>query len=163
MADPTLLPADGPDVTPDDELAAALDALAVDTGDAPKPLGRGWAFDFSAGDFVFHGQGPARVDGTDELRVWCEKALRTARLAHAVYSDDFGSDVVELIGAQPTPELIGEYQQAIEDALLVHDRVSAVQDFAFTTSPDTDYVLGSFTVVTDEGDEIPLQTPTPEA
>jgi hypothetical protein len=154
-----LLPADGPDILPDDELAAALDArAAVVASGTPMPFGRGWAFDFTAGDFVPHGQAPARVSGIDQLKVWAEKCLRTARYAHPVYGDDYGVDDVDLIGRPLTSDLIGMYQLSVEAALLRHDRISDVKDFAYTAEPGSDVLEVTFTIVVDEGDQIVVDT-----
>lgn len=156
MADDfVLLPADGPDILPDDELAAALDARdAANANQEPQPYGRGWAFDFTGTrDFVKHGQGPARARGIENLKVWIEKTLRTARFAHVIYGDDYGIDTVELIGRPLSPELVGQYGTAVTAALLVHDRISSVEDFAFSADPGTDLLEVTFTVVVDEGDE----------
>lgn len=150
-----LLPADGPDILPDDELAAALDVrTAAEDSGVPLPFGRGWAFDFAAGDFVAHGASPARVGGIDQLKVWAEKALRTSRYAHPIYGDSFGVDDIDLIGRPLDQDLVGQYERAVIEALLVHDRISEVKDFAYTGSSDSEVLEVSFTIVVDEGDEI---------
>jgi hypothetical protein len=149
-----LLPADGPEVSPDEELAAAIaDTDPATTIQPPQPLGRGWAFDPARGQFITYGSEPVRVSGEGELREWIDKALHTARFAHPIYSDQFGIDTVELIGRTPTADLVASHIQAIKDALLAHDRITDVKDFKVSADPSTDYLAFAFTVVLDEGPE----------
>ena len=86
-------------------LDAAL-APVVDLADPPvQPLGRGWALDFTINQFVKNGISPALVYDTDELNVWIEKAMRTARLAYPIYTDDYGmEDPFRLIGQPNEPK-----------------------------------------------------------
>lgn len=160
MAKPTgfdtgadLLPADGPDILPDDELAAALGNLRIAASNTVVSIGRGWAFDYQVGEFIMRGQSPAEVSDVGQLRMWIEKTVRTARFAHPIYSDAYGMDLVELVGNQVTPDRIGQYATALTDALTVHDRISGVTDFKFTADPSSDLLLVGFTVVVDEGDD----------
>lgn len=147
-----LLPADGPDILPDDELAAALEARdAAQVAGTPLPFGRGWAFDFQRGDLMMHGASPARVSGIDQLKVWAEKALRTSRFAHPIYGDSFGIDDVDLIGRPLSSDLVGAYELAVTQALTAHDRISDVKDFSYTANGEVLEV--NFTIVVDEGDE----------
>ena len=40
--------------------------------------------------------------------------------------------------------MLSAYQDAISDALLVHDRITAVEDFSFTQDPFDEAVFASF-------------------
>lgn len=158
MADPfdigfSLIPGDNV-LTPDEQLAAAVQGLADDTGAAvQQPFGRGWAFDFEAGEFVLGGTSPRGVSGIDQLTVWIEKALRTYRSAHPIYSDDFGmEEPFAPIGHQLDAALIGSWAQHAAEALKVHDRITDVTGFSFTADPLSNTLSASFTVVTDEED-----------
>lgn len=159
-----LLPPDGADMAADEALEAALGGeIAPAASDEPAPIGRSWAFDFGEGQFARGGgQSPIVVTGEGSLRMWVLKALHTARLAHPIYTDQYGVELpFDLIGGRVTPEAIGRYAAAITDALLVHDRISAVEDFAFSHDPDGDGLEVGFAVVLDGGarvdiDAIPL-------
>ena len=105
-----------------------------DTTDETVPIGRGWAFDFGAGDFVRQGAAPARVYEEDHLRVWIEKTLYTARYAHAAYSGRYGMETpfADFIGlgmadAAHYPALA----ESIKGALLAHDRIVGVDNFQY--------------------------------
>lgn len=145
-----LLPAGGDTVSAADELSAALEG-ELPTPDEVVPFGRGWLFDFTANEFTRSGVSPQRVGGEDQLRVWVEKTVRTARNAYPIYSSDYGIDTVDLVGQPFDPELLGQYAQAVEAALLVHDRINAVKKFTFTHDPLDDLLEIGFTVLIDGG------------
>lgn len=156
-----LLPSDTGEVSSEALLAAALAATPITPpADTKLPLGRGWEFDFEAGQFVRFGTSPVSVTGLANLRQWIEKTLRTARIAHPIYSDQYGMDYLELIGNRLTSGGIALYAQAITEALKVHDRISDVTDFTFSYLPEEGVLLADFTVVTDSGDLIDTSTNT---
>lgn len=148
-----LLPRDDAELTGDEALDAAFgereDALVEDGG--PTPLGRGWAFDFESGQFMRHGYAPMVVSDEEHLRVWIEKTLRTSRFSHSIYSDNYGTEIPEdLIGQPFSSEMAGLVVRAVEDALLVHDRITQVKDFHFTGGIEDDLLEIAFTVVLDD-------------
>lgn len=146
----SLVPGDDT-TTPDERLQAAVTAIANPDPDVPAPYGRGWAFDFARNDFAMQGQAPAGISGVEQLVVWAEKALRTHRSTHPIYSDDFGhEDPFEPIGRQVDSGLLGAWAQRTKDALKVHDRVTDVTDFTFDSDPLSTTISVSFSVVTDD-------------
>ncbi len=158
-----LLPADDDGSLPGDDLdAAAASSLAdpddpTEEEDVPQPFGYSWFFDFAAGQFVRNGPTPARVSGLDALAQVCMMALRSARFAHTVFSEVFGmEDPEDVIGESAVDELAGDYEARVREALLVIDRVSAVD-----LSADFDPVQGvlfisGLTVTTDDDAELAL-------
>lgn len=156
--DYTLLPALAP-VDPDAALAAAtaeIDAAFAQREQVePSPLGRGWAFDFSTGQFIRHGAAPAQTFGTETLWNWIQAALSVYRYGALVHPDEFGLDDVAFIGAPLDATIVADLEAAIRAALLVHDRIEHVDDFVFSQDdPLDDVVYVSFTVTTDEDDKI---------
>lgn len=159
-----LLPSDG-DLTPDEELQAALGQLDItddDEEDAePLPFGRGWGFDFETGQMARHGIAPVVTHDLETLRIWIEKTLRTARGAHPIYSLDYGVDDPYMgIGSPFSAEAVGLLTDSISDALLTHDRIEEVVDIQFTGGPDSDVLFISFSVIVDDEeltfDNVPL-------
>lgn len=147
-----LLPADAP-VTLDEELEAAIIAAEDDPEQPPAPLGRGWGFSFETGQFNRRGGSPAEVRDIDNLRVWIEKCLRTYRGAHAIYDDNFGTDMPDQgIGSPFAAETVGLLTESIRAALLAHDRIEDVTDFRFTGGIDSDVLFVDFTVLVDDED-----------
>lgn len=154
-----LLPPEGADMAVDEALEAALGGAIVPASNyEPAPLGRSWAFDFETGQFARGGgASPIVVTGEASPRMWVLKALHTARLAHPVYTEDYGVELpFDLVGGRVTPEGIGRYAAAVTDALLVHDRIAAVEDFAFSYDPDDDALEVAFAVVLDGGARVPV-------
>lgn len=147
-----LLPAET-ELTPDEELQAALGQLAVpeDEEVEPQPFGRGWGFDFETGQMQRHGASPVVTRDLDTLRVWIEKTLRTARGTHPIYSLDHGIDDPYVgIGSPFSAEAVGVLTESIADALLVHDRIEEVVDITFTGGPDSDVLSVGFSVIVDD-------------
>jgi hypothetical protein len=146
-----LLPPDPGLINPDLALDAALAPVEDIENDAPAPFGRSWRFDFQAGQFIRDGTVPLVVYEMDTLIMWIEKTLRTARLAHPIYADEYGvEDPDELIGQV----LVGEedlssYEESINAALTYHDRIISVEDFSFTQDPFEETLYASFTVMVD--------------
>lgn len=153
-----LIPPDPGLINPDLALDAALAPVEDIENEAPRPFGRSWSFDFVAGQFVREGTAPKVVYELDTLIMWVEKTLRTARLAHPIYADEYGMDEpFALVGTVGEDESLTEYQQAVEAALLYHDRIVAVEDFSFSQDPFDESLMASFTVVLDAA---PDQEPT---
>lgn len=144
-----LIPPDPGLISPDLALDAALAPVVDVDPEAEIPLGRGWRFDFLAGQFVKDGARPQVTYELDTLITWVEKTCRTARYAHPIYSDGYGVDGGEIIGFQINDELLTGYQEAIADALIAHDRIVAVEDFSFNQDPFDEALYASFTVVLD--------------
>lgn len=157
-----LLPTDD-EVIPADEdvasaVAAALQEPAPVAGEPPEAYGSTWQLDFLTNRFRRHGDAPIRISGIAGLGVWCEMAIRTARFAHSVFSDDFGMDRPEdIIGHVDIGELVGDYEARIREALLVHDRIVDVTGFDADYSADTGVLtIRTFEIVTDDQRRVPV-------
>lgn len=174
MADPSLppsaldlgfelLPADEEEVSPEAaaEAAAAssLDDPTFELPDEPpEPFGRSWAFDWERGQFVRRGDSPAEVHELAALREWCLMAIYSERYGSAVFSDEFGMQSPDdLIGEAVVPEMLADWEQRLTEALLVHDRITSVENFEASFDPETGVVtIESFDVTTDEADALSL-------
>lgn len=145
-----LIPPDPGLISPDLALDAALAPVEDIENEAPVPFGRSWRFDFLTGQFVRDGTRPKSIYELDTLIVWVEKTLRTAQLAHPIYDDDYGvEEPYELIGTTLDGQALSGYQEAIETALLYHDRIVAVENFSFSQDPFEETLQASFTVIID--------------
>lgn len=152
-----LLPADDDRSLPEEDLDAAAASALADADDpteeeeVPQPFGFSWYFDFSTGQFARNGTSPARVSGLDALAQVCMMALRSARFAHAVFSENFGmEDPEDVIGETQVDELSGDYEERVREALLVIDRVSAVEVTADFDPVQGVLFLSNLTVTTDD-------------
>ena len=161
----SLLPSEDPVITPEENLRlAATEALDNTFGvpaptaveDEPTVIGRGWAFDFGTGQFRRHGDSPAVVDGVEQIKVWIEKTIYTARFAHAIYSDTYGTDGLnDLIGSTNSGGY-GALANTITAALTVHDQIEDVTGFRFLPQGETLEVTFAVNLTTGNTVEIPL-------
>lgn len=141
-------------LSPDDE------ADLVIAESPPAPLGRSWAFDFDKGTFLRNGgRGPLETRGLATLRSWIEKCLYTDRGAHPVSPPEYGVDgLTDIIGDPMNEGVVAGLEERIRDALLFHERITDVRDFAHylgsVEGGDEEIVYISFTVLTDAGEEI---------
>lgn len=155
-----LMPPDPGMISPDLALEAALMPVVELDEPAPPPLGRGWSFDFTSGHFYRQGLAPAKVYGIDQLRMWIEKALRTSRYAHTIYSDEYGMvEPLQLIGQPPDGNLIAAYEEGITEALLVHESIASVDGFDYQHDELDDLLYVSFTVTLEQQVEPSAEQP----
>lgn len=95
-------------------------------------FGRSWRFDFDAGEFVMS---PTRkmtlVDEKESWVLWCEKAIRTPRYRHVIYSRDYGSELEDLIGSGSRALQESEIQRMVTETLLADARTQSVDRFSF--------------------------------
>lgn len=125
----------------------------------PPPIGRAWLFDFAKGSFVMDGHSPATVRGDAALYAWIEKCLRTHQGASVVHPPEFGltQPLGDYIGGDP--DEITSLETDIEEALLFHPTITAVEDIYIEegTTPDGDAAVAvSFVVVKGDGAEVPV-------
>jgi Protein of unknown function (DUF2634) len=155
-----LIPPDPGLINPDLQLDTALAPVEDTDPEQPLPLGRAWRFDFTTGQFIRDGLAPKVTYELDSLIVWIEKTLRTARYAHPIYSDDYGmEDPYSVVGMQANEELLTTFQDAIAEALLVHDRITNVENFSFNQDPFDEGLYASFTVTLDGAPPLEDQQP----
>lgn len=167
-----LIPASDDQQTAADDLAAAVQgALAVPDGiqpvasPAPAPMGISWQFDFDSGQMVRTGQSPTQTSDLDTLAQWCEMTIHTARFANAVFSDDFGMErPASVIGEVLDAEAIADWQRALIEALLVHDRITTVENVALSWDGSTGVLtVNSLDVITDEDETLNVSDVTLQA
>lgn len=155
----SLIPADDPASSASDDLAAAtagavaLPDTIVPAPTAPAiPFGVSWEFDWELGQFTRVGQSPLQVNNFNALGQWCLMAIHSARYAHAVFSDDFAMENPDSpIGEIAAGEIVDDWQAAVVDALMVHDRITSVDNIDIDWDPSAGVLyLNSLDVITDE-------------
>jgi hypothetical protein len=168
----TLVPADDPQSTPAEDLAAAAagalaitDVVTPATPDPPQPLGQTWQFDWQAGQFVRTGQSATPVTDLDAVAEWCQAAMHSARYAHPIFSDVFGMEEPDgIIGELAEGEAISDWQRSIVEALLVHDRITSVENISLDWDPTTGILtVLSMDVITDEDQSVTVSNVTLQA
>jgi len=120
------------------------------------PFGKSWKFDFATSKFLkVPGRGPLRTQGIDTLRAWIEKCLFTARDAHPIYSEDYGTDDPFGWAGQPfTDEAVGDLERKVSEALTQHPRILEIEDFTTDYDPGDEELFVRFRCVIDGGDDL---------
>jgi phage baseplate assembly protein W len=133
-------------LTPENETDILDEFLSEETESESQPT-KTYYLDFE------NGRIGSKIDGEAALKQFVIKAIMTSRSRYAIYSDDYGCELEDLIGEDVTLDLINsEIPRMIREALVYDDRISDVTDI--TVEKDGDKVYVSFTVVTTDGDEL---------
>lgn len=115
-------------------------------------FGRSWRFDFDVGDFVMTPtRKVAAADETAAWVMWCQKAIRTPRYRHLIYSREHGEEFDDLIGkgySRAVQE--SEIKRMVTEALMVDPRTAGVGDFTFLWQDDGCFFTCRITNVRDE-------------
>ncbi|MGG6314104.1 DUF2634 domain-containing protein [Paenibacillus macerans] len=110
-----------------------LEAAADET-----TFGRSWRFDFEAGEFVVTPTGKiAQADEIAAWKMWCEKAIRTPRYRHLIYSRSYGQEFEDLIGqgySRAVQE--SEIRRIATETLMVDPRTLSVEGVVFSWQED---------------------------
>lgn len=98
------------------------------------------------------------VTGLRALEQWCLMAIYSARYAHPVFSENFGmespeSGIGELVDVG---EFISDYGDRLTEALLVHERIAAVENIEGSFDEEEQTILITFEVVTDEEERLSI-------
>ena len=85
------------------------------------PLYREVAWDFEKDTPIIQNGDFKIVEGNEAIKVWIFKALLTPRYNYSIYSWDYGSELMDLIGKAYTPQLTkSEAKRYIEEALKIN-------------------------------------------
>lgn len=93
-----------------------------------------------------------KVSGVEALKVWAHNALTTPRYRYEIFSDDYGSELFDLISWSNSPEYIeSEARRMVEECVTVHPAITGISDFV--ARYDGDRLELSFTLETEYGSE----------
>ena len=91
------------------------------------PLYKEVAWDFEKDTPILENGDFKIVEGNNAIKVWAYKALLTPRYNHSIYSWDYGSELMDLVGKAYTPSLTKEEaKRYIKEALLINPYVLEV-------------------------------------
>ncbi|BFH63899.1 DUF2634 domain-containing protein [Paenibacillus azoreducens] len=124
--------------------------------DTQIDFGRSWQFNFKSGDFVMTPtRKVAAADDKAAWVMWCQKAIRTPRYRHLIYSREHGEELDDLIGKGYSQALIeSEIQRIVTETLMVDPRTANVDDFTFDWPGDACYFTCRITNARDEEAEL---------
>ena len=95
-----------------------IDEIKVDNS---FPLYKEVAWDFEKDTPVIQNGDFKIVEGNEAIKVWVYKALLTPRYNYSVYSWDYGSELMDLVGKAYTSSLTKEEaKRYIKEALLIN-------------------------------------------
>lgn len=91
------------------------------------PLYREIAWNFEKNNPVIENRDFKIVEGNEAIKVWVYKAILTPRYNYSIYSWDYGSELLDLIGKAYTPQLTkSEAKRYIEEALKINPYILEV-------------------------------------
>ena len=91
------------------------------------PLYKEVAWDFKNDTPIIQNGDFKIVEGNNAIKVWVYKALLTPRYNHSIYSWDYGSELMDLVGKAYTPSLTKEEaKRYIKEALLINPYILEV-------------------------------------
>ena len=113
------------------------------------------AWDLEKGDFVRDAANRVVMnDGLEAFRIWCVKAVSTARYSCASYDEDIGSEMDDALDEEDENAVELAIERTIKETLEVNPRTETVEDFVFTWLGDS--VKVEFWVHGVEWEQFPL-------
>ena len=101
-----------------------VDEIKVDNS---FPLYKEVAWDFEKDMPIVENGDFKLIEGNEAIKVWAYKALLTPRYNYSIYSWDYGSELMDLIGKAYTPALTKEEaKRYIKEALLINPYILEV-------------------------------------
>ena len=101
------------------------------------PMYKEVAWDFEKDTPILENGDFKIVEGNEGVKVWIYKALLTPRYNHSIYSWDYGSELMDLVGKAYTSSLTKEEaKRYIKEALLINPYIVEVDitDIGFKDS-----------------------------
>lgn len=110
-----------------------------------------YKIDFEKGEIY-----PVFIDGTEALKQAVIKAVKTMRDKYLIYSSDYGCEIYYLKGKSYSKEYLQiEVPRLIREALIIDDRIEAIENFIVNVIGDELHV--SFEVTSIYGGSIPIE------
>ena len=119
--------------------------------DSSLPLYREVAWDFEKDMPIVENGDFKLIEGNEAIKVWAYKALLTPRYNYSIYSWDYGSELMDLIGEAYTPALTKEEaKRYIKEALLINPYILEVD--VLDTTFKNDLLSADIKIVTIYGE-----------
>ena len=97
---------------------SGTDEIKVDNS---FPMYKEIAWDFKRNAPIIQNGDFKIIEGNEAIKVWVYKALLTPRYSYSIYSWNYGSELMDLIGKAYTPSLTKEEaKRYIKEALLIN-------------------------------------------
>lgn len=107
-------------------------------------------FDYKTNQFIMKNGNVQETSRVDAVRQWIELFIRVELNKYAIYSNNFGLDLSNLVGYRlPRSVQVSEIIRRLHEGIMSGCKhVTSCQDFSFDKGHFT------FTVITDLGDEV---------
>lgn len=113
----------------------------TETQESELPLFKEMAIDFETGEPIIKNNEIVALEGSEALKVWIWRALKTERYKYKVYSNNYGNELKEQLGTI--------YDKTIKDAILENEIRECLGVNPYITR------LHSFSIETPEGMQHP--------
>jgi len=98
---------------------------------AALPLYREVAWDYETNTPRFERGSPVIVTGKEAVKVWAWKALHVPRFRYEMYSRDYGTELLSLMGQPYSAELKrAEAIRYVREALMINPYITSVDDIS---------------------------------
>lgn len=110
-------------------------------------------FDYNTNRFVIDNYEVKEATRVEQVKQWIELFIRVELNKYAIYDDNFGLDLSDIIGYRlPRSVQISEIIRRLKQGILQGcDHVTDVTDFYFSNN------TFNFTVITDLGEEVKIE------
>lgn len=85
----------------------------TETQESELPLFKEMAIDFETGEPIIENNEIVTLEGSEALKVWIWRALKTERYKYKAYTDNYGNELKEQLGTI--------YDKTIKDAILENE------------------------------------------
>lgn len=103
------------------------------------PLYKELAWDYSTDTFIREKNGDFKVvEGKEAIKVWIYHTLHTSRYVHEIFSWDYGTELINLIGQKFTKGLTeSESFRYVKEAILINEYILDVKKNSIKFNGDT--------------------------
>jgi hypothetical protein len=110
-----------------------------------------YAWDFENNDYLLVDGKFQIVTGTEALKVWIWKVLKTPNGIYAAYSSSYGNNLNDLVGKGYSQDLIAsEAQRIVWECISYNSHITRISNFTVNTTKDI--LTVSFIAETDQGE-----------
>lgn len=119
------------------------DTIEEEQQNDTMPLYKEVAWDFTENIPILENGEYKIVSGTEAVKTWAYKALKTERFRYLIYSFHFGHELTNLIGTNYTPSLTkAESIRFVEECLLVNPYIQNISDVEVRFEDTTLFITG---------------------
>lgn len=110
-------------------------------------------WDFANNDFKLKDGKFQIIEGTEALKIWIWKALKTSRIKYPIYSDAYGQEFEKIVGKGLSKSLAeSEAKRLTLECLKENEHILSIKNFKVDKSKDLLNI--TFTAITDCGEVI---------